>query len=158
MATLIKSWQVWGERWQGAHVRETLQGRDCHNQTEVIFGVIFKTFPGIIVRTLKSFTASVCRACDGSVVRGDVRASLLKHNMGCLQLWESKRQRDRAPGEGNQRFMPHDRRNPRIHTPAVSTFLALLFLCKKKKEMNSPICVSGCDMRVVTHWADKTVT
>lgn len=36
--------------------------------------------------TLKSLTASVCRACEGSVVRGDARASLLKHIMGCLQL------------------------------------------------------------------------
>lgn len=47
----------------------------------------------VCVCTLKSFTASVCRACEGSVVRGDDRASLLKHRAGCLQLWEPERQR-----------------------------------------------------------------
>lgn len=47
----------------------------------------------VCVCTLKSFTASVCRACEGSVVRGDDRASLLKHRVGCLQLWEPERQR-----------------------------------------------------------------
>lgn len=43
--------------------------------------------------TLKSLTASVCRACEGSVVSGDDRASLLKHRVGCLQLWAPERQR-----------------------------------------------------------------
>lgn len=32
--------------------------------------------------------ASVCKACDGRVVRGVDRASLLKHNMGCLHTWK----------------------------------------------------------------------
>lgn len=36
------------------------------------------------VMTLKSLMASVCKACEGRVVRGVDRASLLKHNMGCL--------------------------------------------------------------------------
>lgn len=53
--------------------------------------------------TLKSLTASVCRACEGSVVRGDDRASLLKHNMGCLQIWESERQNGRFLYKGNNK-------------------------------------------------------
>lgn len=38
--------------------------------------------------------ASVCKACEGRVVSGVDRASLLKHNMGCLHTWEPEEENE----------------------------------------------------------------
>lgn len=43
--------------------------------------------------TLNNFIASVCKASDGSVVRGEVIPSLLWQRLGCLQIWEAGKEK-----------------------------------------------------------------
>lgn len=49
--------------------------------------------------TLNSLMASVCRASEGSVVRGDRSPSLLWHSVGCLHIWEAEHRRAHEQGE-----------------------------------------------------------
>lgn len=75
------------------------------------------------VGTLKSLMASVCRACEGSVVRGDDKASLLKHSTGCLQLWDAERQTHTVVSNGNQKLL----QTPYFNSEAALTkFISLI--------------------------------
>lgn len=45
--------------------------------------------------TLNSLMASVCRACEGSVVRGEDSPSLVKHSIWCFQRGDPEKESDK---------------------------------------------------------------
>lgn len=105
MATLMKSWQVWGGREEFPSEKNNPAPSLRSPRSSSV--------------TLKSLTASVWRACEGSVVRGDVRASLLKQSVGCLHVWQSEREPERRGGHKSVSLSPPTGGRLRSKSPVI---------------------------------------